>query len=340
MSRSSVARGSSSAAQFGDGMLMLDGQAIAALTDLDAVREVTRDALIETSCGRTRQPLRQIVPLPGGGDRSLSVMFGAMEKPATFGAKVVSVFHDNPAEGFGSHLGAVLLFEPRNGRLVAVMDAAEITALRTAAASAVATDALADPGASTLTVLGTGEQARRHLQALARVRRFTDVRIWGRSREKAQALRPLASALFPDGRIGVIDNVEEAVRGAAVVCTVSSAKTPILQGNWLAAGTHVNLVGSSVRECREVDGEVLRDARIFVDYMPMALSAAGELGLALEQEQITDADIAGEIGEVLAGRIEGRSVGVQRTVYKSLGLPAQDLALAHWLASRARLTRS
>lgn len=293
---------------------------------------IVRDAMIQFSLGHTRQLLRSIIPLAEG--RMFGVMPGAMGEAAPFGAKLISIYPENFALGAQSHQGLVVLFDPKSGAPVCVVHAGEITAIRTAAASAVATDALARPHAACLAILGYGEQALTHARALSKVRRLREVRVWGRSPERARDLaRRLAAEL--DLPVYASATVEAAVEGADIICTVTSAKEPILKGAWLAPGVHVNLVGSSHAGPVEVDTDLVRRARFVADSREGVLAQGAEFLRAKAEGAVTDDHIVAEIGEVLAGVRIGRSGAADITVYKSLGHIVQDLAAAWALYSGA-----
>jgi ornithine cyclodeaminase len=221
----------------------------------------------------------------------------------------------------------VVLFDPDSGAPVCVAHAGEITAIRTAAASAVATDALARPEARRLAVLGYGEQAATHIRAIAKVRPLTDIRVWGRSAERAAAF---AAAMREELEIDIAASadVASAVAEADIVCTVSAAFDPILEGAWVRPGTHVNAVGSSHAGPAEIDNDLVVRSRFIVDSREGVLAQGGEFLRAREAGLIGEAHIAAEIGEVLLGRIAGRQSAEQVTVYKSLGHVVQDLACA------------
>ena len=286
---------------------------------------IVREAMIAFSAGQTRQLLRSVIPLDQG--RMFGVMPGALGGDAPFGAKLVSVFPDNVARGGQSHQGLIVLFDAVSGRPQGLVDAGEVTAIRTAAASAVATDALARPDSKVLAILGTGEQARTHAEALRLVRPFTEIVLWGRRREAAEALAQALSKTL-SARVRVADSVEAAVADADVVCTVSGAREPILMGRWLAPGTHVNLVGSSVAGPSEVDHDLVVRARFIADSREGVLAQGAEFLRAKAAGLVDDAHVVGEIGQVLSGDLEGRQSNDQLTVYKSLGHVVQDLAAA------------
>jgi ornithine cyclodeaminase/alanine dehydrogenase-like protein (mu-crystallin family) len=278
-------------------------------------------------------PLRTVMQLPGGRN-FFGVMPGYLGDPRGVGAKIITVYPDNAKCGLPSHLGLVVLFDAEIGFPLAVMDAAEITAIRTAAASAVATRALARKDASHLAILGTGEQAVTHLEAISKVRTLRLVRVWGRSIEKAERF---AEAQGPrlSVRVEVSKTAEDAVKGADIVCTVTASPEPVLNGSWLARGAHVNLVGASRLNAREADDDVVTESRFFVDSRTSARSEAGELKHAMDAGLVNESHILGEIGDVLSGSVVGRTGDHDITVYKSLGVAAQDLAAAHVIYERA-----
>jgi ornithine cyclodeaminase len=213
------------------------------------------------------------------------------------------------------------------------MDAAAITAIRTAAASAVATRALAREDAGVLAILGTGEQADTHIEALVQVRPLRALRLWGRSPDKAHALAARHANL--PVAVEVCETARAAVEGADIICTLTASAEPILEGRWLAPGTHINLVGASRRNAREADVEVVTRARFFVDLRTSASAEAGEWYHAMQAGLVSESHILAEIGEVLAGTAAGRVTDTDITVYKSVGMAAQDLAAAHVIYERA-----
>jgi ornithine cyclodeaminase/alanine dehydrogenase-like protein (mu-crystallin family) len=313
-------------------MRFIDRDEVARRLTYDLCIPIVRDAMIAFSRGETKQLLRSILPLADG--RLFGVMPGAMGGRDVFGAKLISVFPENFARGVQSHQGVVVLFDPESGAPVCIAHAGEITAIRTAAASAVATDALARPEASRLALLGYGEQARTHARAISKVRALDAITVWGRSPEGAQAFAAEMQAELgatvvatPSARTCVVD--------ADIICTVSSAKEPILEGKWLRPGAHVNIVGSSYDGPTEVDHDVVTRSRFFVDSREGVLAQGAEFRRAKSAGLITDDHVIAEIGQVLAGAIEGRRSREEITAYKSLGHIVQDLASAWALYTRA-----
>jgi ornithine cyclodeaminase len=228
----------------------------------------------------------------------------------------------------------VLLFEPKHGTLVALMDAASVTAIRTAAVSGVATRALARADAGDLALLGSGVQARSHLDAMHAVRRLRRIRVWSRHPANRESLAAWAGTRFGPA-VEPCDTAEAAVTGADLICTVTSAKTPVLLGEWLRPGAHINAVGSSLPEARELDTDAVRRARLYVDRRESALNEAGDFLLPRAEGAITDAHLLGEIGEVLLESQPGRRAPDEITLFKSLGLAVEDVAAAHavWQAA-------
>jgi ornithine cyclodeaminase/alanine dehydrogenase-like protein (mu-crystallin family) len=291
---------------------------------------IVRDAMIAFSRGETRQLLRSLIPLSDG--RVFGIMPGAMGSRATFGAKLISVFHGNFERGIPSHQGVVVLFDPESGAPVCVADASTITAIRTAAASAVATDVLARKDARKVALLGYGEQAGTHARALTNVREIASITVWGRSAERAAAFAERTQAAL-DLPVRTAKSVPEAVAEADILCTLTSATEPILKGEWLRPGMHVNVVGSGYAGPAEVDNELVVRSRFIVDSREGVLQQGAEFLRAKAAGLIGDDHIAGEIGQVLAGEVEGRRSRDQITVYKSLGHVVQDLASAWALYS-------
>ena len=303
-----------------------------ALSMSDCIEVVDR-AMRALSGGGADVPLRTVMKLPGGRN-FFGVMPGYLSDPQGLGAKIVSIFPDNTKVGLSSHVGLVLLFDSEIGFPLAVMDAGEVTAIRTAAASAVATRVLARHDASHLAILGTGEQAISHLEAISMVRSLRTVRVWGRSPDKAAAFAETHGSRL-GLKIEVSGSAQEAVSSADIICTVTSAREPVLNGAWLQKGAHVNLVGASQRTSREADDDVVTVSRFFVDSRVSARAEAGELKHAMDAGLVSESHVLGEIGEVLDGKAVGRASNHDITVYKSLGVAAQDMAAARVIYERA-----
>jgi ornithine cyclodeaminase len=289
--------------------------------------------LADLARGRVWQPLRFVVRPPE--EPSLIGLMPAHRsapQPA-YGLKAVCVFPGNPERGLDTHQGGVLLFDGETGELRALLDASAVTAIRTAAVSAVATRALAREDARELALLGSGVQARAHLEACAKVRELERARVWSPTPEHAREFAAAAEAPFP---VEAVENAEAAVRGADLVVTATAAREPILEGEWLASGAHVNAVGSSLPTARELDAATVRDAALFADSRESLLNESGDYRFAVEEADIGPEHVRAELGEVLIGSRDGRRSDDELTLFESLGLAAEDLAAAEHVYARAR----
>ena len=312
-------------------MRILSGADVVRLLPMDACIDVVATALARTSSGGAVLPLRTATWLP---DRRgmIGLMPGYLDEPTSFGLKVVSIFPGNHGTGFDSHQGAVLLFDTVHGTPIAVIDASSITAIRTAAASGVATRALARSDAGDLAILGSGVQAATHVAAMAQVRTLRRIRVWSRDASHAQRFADTVRARVP---IEVMATARDACDGADLICTTTAAREPILQGAWLASGVHINAVGACFATNRELDADAVSRARLIVDRRESALAEAGDFLLAKAEGAIGDGHIAGELGDVLLGRVVGRTTAGEITLFESLGLAVEDLAAARLVYDRA-----
>lgn len=304
---------------------------VRAALDYDGCIAAVRAAMADFSAGQP-QPLRSIFEVAPA--RLFGVMPGTLAAPHGFGAKVLSVFGDPAQPGRSAHRGVVVLFDRDSGQVACIADAGEVTEIRTAAASAVATDVLARPDARTLAMFGCGAQAASHIRALVRVRRLERILVWGRSAERAARFAEKMAREVGIPATGVTEG-RAAASAADIICTVTGSRTPVLLGDWVRPGTHVNAVGSSYAGPVEIDNVLVRASRYIVDSRRSAMAAAAEFLLAKEAGLIDDSHIAAEIGEVLLGRVPGRRSAEEITVYKSLGHIVQDLAAVSYLHARA-----
>lgn len=313
---------------------ILRGPDVRALLPMADCIMLMRTTMIAVAEGRAEIPLRSVVKMPGDIGM-MGNMGGFLADPECYGVKIVSLSPRNVGTNFSSHLGIVLLFETAHGRPVAVLDAGEITAIRTAATSAFATDLLAPPDANDLAILGAGEQAASHLEAMKCVRPLRRVRVWSPNLASAERFAAKQSAHM-GFTIEPVADARDCVAGADLICTVSKARDPILFGDDVAPGAHVNLVGSSIVTTAEADVALVAKARYFVDFRLSTINEAGEFRRALDAGAIGPDHLLGEIGEVANGSLVGRTSPYDITLYKSLGIAAQDLAAAYLVNQRAR----
>jgi len=314
-------------------VLIVNEPGVYELLSMAACVPLMKDALSSLSKGDVVMPLRSLVRLPDGSGL-LGLMPGYLGNPQSFGLKVVSVMPGNHGTPYDSHQGVVMLFGIARGEPLAILDATAITAVRTAAASAAATQALARDDAGDLALIGSGTQARTHLEAMQCVRTLRRVRVWSRNRANAERFAREEGAKR-DVTIEVCASAADAVQGADLVCTTTSARTPVLEGAWLAPGAHVNAAGACFKDTRELDTEAVRRARLFTDCRESCVNEAGDFLLPHAEGAIGNEHLLGEVGEVFLGRIPGRIAETDITIYESLGIAIEDLASAHWIHRRA-----
>ena len=308
-------------------LLVLSHDDVRRLLPMDECIELMDAVLSDLARGRVWQPLR-FAMRPPEEPTLMGLMPAHRSEPTpAYGLKAVCIFPGNPERGLDAHQGGVLLFDGETGQLRALLDGSAVTAVRTAAVSAVATRALAREDAKELAIIGAGVQARSHLEALPQVREFERVRIWSRTPEHAQALAAETSL-----SVEVAESAEAALRGADVVVTATSSREPVLELSWLARGAHVNAVGSSIPTTRELDTATMASAALFCDARESLVTEAGDYLLA----DLSADSIRAELGTVLIGAAEGRRSDDELTVFKSLGLAVEDLAAAEHVHARAR----
>jgi ornithine cyclodeaminase/alanine dehydrogenase-like protein (mu-crystallin family) len=314
-------------------LLVVGHDDVKSLLPVEECIELMASVLSDLARGAVWQPLRFVVRPPD--EPSLMGLMPAHRSAptASYGLKAVCIFPGNAARGIDLHQGGVLLFDGETGALRALVDASAVTATRTAAVSAIATRALAREDARELAILGAGTQARAHLEAMAAVRPFDRARVWSRTAQNAAAFAAEAQAPFPVEALG---SAEEAVREADVVVTATSSVEPIVQRDWLKRGAHVNAVGSSIPTARELDADTMAAAALFADARESMVNEAGDYLFAVREAGIGPDHIRAELGEVLIGSREGRRTEDELTVFKSLGLAAEDLAAAEHVYTRAQ----
>lgn len=295
--------------------------------------DAMEEALGAMARGDAVLPLRTMVWMP---DRSglLGTMPGYLGAPASLGIKIIAYMPGNHGSDRDSHQGAVLLFDTKVGDLLAVIDASSITAIRTAAASGLATRLLAREDAGDLAILGTGVQASAHLEAMRTVRRLRRVRVCSRSIEQAKRFAG-HHAKDLDVPIEAVATAREAALGADLICTATASSEPVLFGDWIAEGAHVNAVGACFPKARELDTRAVVRSRLFVDRRESCFAEAGDFLIPKAEGAIGDDHVLGEIGEIVIGRVPGRRSRDEITLFKSLGIAVEDLAAAHRIHARA-----
>jgi len=296
--------------------------------------ELVAGVFVALERGEMTMPLRSIwiPPDANGGMAWMPAHRGGAEP--LFGLKVLCVIPDNPTRGLDGHQGQVMLADGVTGQLRALLDASTVTAIRTAAVSALATRLLAREDARRLAIVGTGVQARTHLEAIPLVRPIEQVRVAGRTSERATAF---VDELVDDVpfELQASESVEEAVRGADVVVTATTSREPVMARSWLDPGVHVNAVGASQPTSRELDTQTVADASLFTDRRESLENEAAEYRLALEEGLIEPAHVRAELGELLTERASGRTSADEITLFRSLGLAVFDVAAAAHVLAKA-----
>ena len=314
-------------------MLILSEQDVQSLAQVPELIPVLERAHIQYSTGKAVMPVRLVVPLPQIEGRITS-MPGYLTEDKALGMKVVTFFPNNLKQNLPQILATVMLFSADTGKMIAAMDGNYITAIRTACVSAMATQALANPESRILGVLGAGVQARAHIRALTQVRQISQIKVYdifeASARQLQESLRKEIGV-----EIDVVPSAREAVQGADLLVTVTTAKEPIVKADWLKSGMHINAVGSHRPDLREIDGATLAASKIVVDARDAIMAECGDILLAIQEKAITADSIHAEIGEVLAGNKAGRTRTDEITLYKAVGIAIQDVATAHLVYRKA-----
>ena len=315
--------------------LFINKEKIASLLPMNECIEVMEKMFASLAAGECLQPLRNIMRLPGS-DGLLGMMPCYAGTLDVMGIKVITVFHANSEAGLPSHQGVVILFDAKHGQPLMLFDALEITAIRTAAASAVATKLLSRNDSSTLAILGSGEQAKRHIEAMLLVREIKRINIWSRKKENAKSLADQVSDQYSE-EVNVFTDAKDAIEHANIICTTTASKEPILKGDWIAAGTHINAVGSSTPMARELDTAAIVRSKLFTDRYESVFNEAGDFLIPKKEGAINDDHVKAEIGEVIAGTKKGRESNEEITVFKSLGIAAEDIFSAFHIYEKLKV---
>jgi ornithine cyclodeaminase/alanine dehydrogenase-like protein (mu-crystallin family) len=313
-------------------LLVLSGREVHALLGYRECAEAMRQALTALQAGRAQMPLRTVIR-PDGAAGLVALMpsylAGADQgaRESAYGLKAICITPANPAAGLDTHQGVVLLSSGVTGEPLALLNASAVTEIRTAAVSVVATDLLARPDADVLTVIGTGVQARAHVLALQEARDLREIRLAGRSPDRA---RRFAASLEDQvgAQLCACGSVREAVAGAGIVVTATSSAEPVIQADWLAPGTHINAVGACLPTDRELDTATMASGVLFADRRDSLLTESGDYVLAAAEGAVGPAQIRAELGQILTGEAPGRKAADEITIFESLGLAIEDLAAA------------
>lgn len=313
--------------------LLLNESVVRQCLDMPSLIDAMSGALAEFSAGRVTQPVRTVLEV--GADKNyFGVMPASIDGRASVGTKLVTVYPGNHAKGLTSHLATIILLDHATGALLALLDGRYITEARTAAVSAVSVQMLASADATTLAILGSGVQAHSHLEAIRHVRTLSEVRVWSPTAEHRERFARDASAStgLP---VRACATTADAVRGAHIIVLATASKTPILDDADVADGAHICAVGACRPDQREMPTALVTRARFVVDSRAAALKEAGEVLIPINEGAITASHIAGELGDVINGSVQGRSDRRQVTIFKSLGMAVEDVVAAQLTVARA-----
>jgi ornithine cyclodeaminase/alanine dehydrogenase-like protein (mu-crystallin family) len=312
-------------------MIYITGEQVMELLDMESCIKLMSETLSALSKGEATQVLRTAMKLQ---ERNiLGLMPSAINSKNIAGTKIITIFPENFNKGLPSHQGVVIVFETETGSLKALVEGEAITAIRTAAVSAVATDMLSNKNSKVLAILGSGLQARKHLEAIKLVRNIEVVKVWDINMESASRYSKEMSKKFKIPVV-VCETSEEAVRDADIICTLTAAREPILFGSHVKKGAHVNAVGACTPNCRELDTELIKNCKLYSDCIESTVNEAGDYLIPLEEGAINREHIQGELGDVILGKISKRENEEDITVFKALGLAVEDLAAADFVLNR------
>jgi ornithine cyclodeaminase len=301
-----------------------DVRTVLSMSDLIGAMEA---ALVRFSSRQVVQPLRTVIEV-GLQKAFFGVMPAFIQDPPALGTKIVSVFSSNTAVGLPTHLATIVLLDSMTGELLSVVDGRFITEARTAAVSALSVKLLARSDASRLAIIGSGVQARSHLEAIGLVRDLAAVRVWSPNADNraafAREMQPRTSA-----PVMATSSAQDAIDGADLVVLATASRDPVVRNEWIAAGAHVCAVGACRPDQREMDTALVSRSRLFVDSRTGALAEAGDIVLPIAEGAFGETHIAGELGEVASGAVPGRTSPAEVTVFKSLGMAVEDIAAAH-----------
>ncbi|MGD0658997.1 MAG: ornithine cyclodeaminase family protein [Syntrophorhabdales bacterium] len=314
-------------------LIVINQAEATALLTMKECLGVMEKTLQDICQGRAIQPLRSVIQIPGG---NVMAMMPSCLGDIT-GAKVITVFPGNHGTEFDAHQGAILVFETGHGCLRAIVDATAITAIRTGAVGGVATNLLANPDAGDLAILGAGTQGSVHLEAISLVRKLRRVRVWDLFPERAEvfAKKERERSGLP---VEATASPRDAVAGADIICTTTPSQEPVLLGEWLSPGAHINAIGASQPPARELDSRAVVMSRMFVDWKESTVKEAADYLFALKEGAIQESHIIGNIGDVALNRLEGRRSREEITLFKAVGLAVEDLSAAGYVWRKAAVS--
>ena len=307
----------------------LNGQQVSEMLDMKVCIDLMKGIFTAFAEGKMENKLRQVFPVDTG--KVFGIMPAVIPTEEVCGAKLITAFHTNHAKGLPSHLGVVAVFSNDDGQLLGLCDGTAITAIRTAAVSAVATDLMARKDSSTMCLIGGGVQATMHMEALTLVRDIRNVTVWCPTLSESEKFCEKHSILYPDIKFTAYAECEDAVKDADIICTVTPSSTPVLMGRWVKEGAHINAVGACSKTARELDSECTAKGRLFCDNYDSCRNEAGDYLFPLNEGLITEEHLLADLAEVLSGKVTARESEKDITIFESQGLACEDVVCAAWL---------
>ena len=315
--------------------LIVNRELCTQLLSIEECIPAMRDTLIVATQGEIKMLQRQMIPHEGGN--MLALMPASLLSKQVTGSKVI-IFPGPKARQANSNQGIVPLFDTETGALLAIVDAELITVVRTAATSAAATDVLARKDASSVAILGAGNQGKAHAEAMTYIRDIKTVYVWDQFPAAVEAAKAHLEAKLPGVEVIPCETPEIAVKNADIVCTVTSTKgdAPFLKGDWLQEGAHVNAVGACSGAAREIETSVVKRCKIYYDWEEATMRDAGDLVIPLNKGEVTMNDFMGEVGSVMLGKLEGRTNEQEITLFETIGISVEDIAAAYQIYEKAK----
>ncbi|OQO68497.1 ornithine cyclodeaminase [Enterococcus villorum] len=321
-------------------MKRIDFEEVVAQTKAKEAIEVMRNCFMDYGNGKISQTKRSVEILPDGKNKNIFAMMPAyLGDERYFGAKIITAFPDNHLQQLPSHLGEILLFDSRNGVPVAMIDANSITWIRTAAVSALATDFLAKKDAKTLALVGAGQQAVSHLEAICAIRPINKVSVYDLSKDRSLTFRESMKKKYPQIEFLSGDTLEETVNQADIICTLTTSKDAFLQKEWITPGTHINAIGTFTPETREITSELMKESDIYVDDYEATLKESGDLLIPIAEGVLSKSAILGSLSELVSGKTFVENQGQSITIFDAVGLAIEDLCLAEYIYQKVKETK-
>ncbi|MEQ7263424.1 ornithine cyclodeaminase family protein [Enterococcus hirae] len=318
-------------------MRKIDFEEAVSRLDFQEAIEVMRQCFSDYGEGKISQNTRMVEILPDGKNKNVFAMMPAyLGKDRYFGAKIITAFPDNHLQGLSSHLGEILLFDSKNGVPVALINANAVTWIRTAAVSALATDILAKKEAASLALIGAGQQASSHLNAICAIRSINKVSVYDLSKERSQQFIEEMQTAYPEIEFSSGETLAETVQKAEIICTLTPSKEAFLKKEWLTPGAHINAIGTFTPDTREITSELMKSSAIYVDDYEAAMKESGDLLIPIAEGELSESAISGSLSELVSGKRLLKDQQEKITIFDAVGLAIEDLCCAEYIYQKVK----